>query len=326
MNQPARLCVVVPCYNEEAVLPITAPLFLEQLARLRDLSLVSDESFVLFVDDGSSDATWQIVSSLAATTPQVRGISLSRNRGHQNALLAGLSVAREEADVSISIDCDGQDDMTVMEDMLRAYHEGCDIVYGVRSDRSTDSPFKRLSAEAFYTLMSKMGVECVFNHADYRLMSRRALEELDRFEEVNLFLRGLVPLLGFKTTCVEYRRTERVAGESRYPLKKMVGLAVDGITSLSIKPIRLIGTFGLIASVLSFAGVLWAVINQIMGNTVWGWASTISVICFMGGVQLLSLGVIGEYVGKTYLETKHRPRYTIERTTEDEDARHEGTR
>lgn len=316
MDRSARLCIVVPCYNEEDVLPLTAPLFLGQLSKMADLSLTSEDSFVLFVNDGSSDSTWKIISQLAEQDPRIKGISLSRNKGHQNALLAGLSYARENADVSISIDCDGQDDITAMEDMMRAYHDGCDIVYGVRSDRTTDSAFKRLSAEAFYSLMVKMGVECVFNHADYRLLSKRALEELGNYQETNVFLRGLVPLLGFKSTSVEYKRAERMAGESHYPLKKMLGLAADGITSLSIKPIRIIGLFGIFTSLLSFLGVIWAVANAIVGNTVSGWASMICIVCFMGGVQLISLGVIGEYVGKTYLEAKRRPRFAIEKTTD----------
>lgn len=316
MDRSARLCIVVPCYNEEEVLPLTAPLFLEQLSKMAGMSLTSEYSFVLFVNDGSSDSTWKIISQLAEQDPRIKGISLSRNKGHQNALLAGLSYARENADVSISIDCDGQDDITAMEGMMRAYHDGCDIVYGVRSDRTTDSAFKRLSAEAFYSLMVKMGVECVFNHADYRLLSKRALEELDNYQETNVFLRGLVPLLGFKSTSVEYKRAERMAGGSHYPLKKMLGLAADGITSLSIKPIRIIGLFGIFTSLLSFLGVIWAVANAIVGNTVSGWASMICIVCFMGGVQLISLGVIGEYVGKTYLEAKRRPRFAIEKTTD----------
>ena len=311
------LYIVIPCYNEEEVLPVTAPLFRQKVLDLRAAGKVAEGSRVLFVNDGSRDRTWEIISGLAAEEPEYGGICLSRNRGHQNALLAGLMDCRDRCDAAISIDCDGQDDMDAMDEMVDAYLDGCDVVYGVRSSRETDTAFKRGTAQAFYRLMGRMGVETVYNHADYRLMSSRALAALAEFREVNLFLRGMVPLVGFKSTSVYYERHERVAGESHYPLSKMVGLAVDGITSLSIKPIRLVTFFGLAASLIGFVGIIWALIAWAAGHTVSGWTSMLMVVCFFGGVQMLSLGVIGEYVGKTYMETKHRPRYIIaERTKE----------
>ena len=305
------LYIVVPCYNEEQVLPITARGFRDELASLAARGKVSPDSRVLFVDDGSRDGTWGIIERLSREDPAFCGISLSRNRGHQNALLAGLMEARGRCDASISIDCDGQDDVSAMEDMVDAFADGCEVVYGVRSSRETDTPFKRASAQGFYRLMGWMGVECVYNHADYRLLGRRVLDELSRFREVNLFLRGMVPLVGFKSTSVYYERRERVAGRSHYPLAKMVALAVDGITSLSVRPIRIITALGLVVSLLSFVGVVWAVAVSAAGHSVAGWASLISVVCFMGGIQLLSLGVIGEYVGKVYLEAKRRPRFIV---------------
>lgn len=319
MPEDGRQCpvlyVVVPCYNEEAVLPLTSGLFKAQVESMAQKGKVSSESRVLFVDDGSSDGTWDVIEGLSGVDPVFEGISLSRNRGHQNALLAGLAEAALRCDASVSIDCDGQDDVAAMEAMVDAYREGCDVVYGVRSSRETDTLFKRASAETFYRLLEKMGVETVFNHADYRLLSRRVMEELGRFEEVNLFLRGMVPLVGFRSTSVYYERHERAAGKSHYPLGKMLALAVDGITSLSIKPIRLIACLGLVISLLSFVGVIWAVITAVLGDGVAGWASTVCIVCFMGGIQLISLGVIGEYVGKTYLETKRRPRFIVEKAT-----------
>ncbi|MBQ5755121.1 MAG: glycosyltransferase family 2 protein [Oscillospiraceae bacterium] len=314
MNTPV-LYIVIPCYNEEAVLPITAPLFLEKLRQLTGQGLISPKSRVLFVNDGSKDRTWEIITQLSQEEEAFEGLCLSRNRGHQNALLGGLMEARSRCDITISIDCDGQDDINAMDDMVTAYHSGCDVVYGVRSKRDTDTFFKRFTAEGFYHLMNWMGADVVFNHADYRLMSSRVLNEFANFKEVNIFLRGMVPLVGFKSTSVYYERHERIAGESHYPLKKMLALAFDGITSLSIKPIRLIAGLGLFVSVLSFIGVLWAVIASICGVTVAGWASTICIVCFMGGIQLLSLGVLGEYIGKIYMETKARPRYIISRRT-----------
>ncbi len=309
------LYIVIPCYNEQEVLPITAPMFLQKLADLTAAGKISPESRVLFVNDGSKDRTWEIICDLAARDPHYVGICQSRNRGHQNAVLAGLMEAKSRCDITISIDCDGQDDINAMDAMVDAYRDGCDVVYGVRSKRETDTFFKRFTAESFYKILNAMGAEVVFNHADYRLMSARVLEEFARFREVNLFLRGMVPLVGFKSTCVTYERHERMAGESHYPLSKMLALAFDGITSLSIKPIRFITGFGVFVALVSFIGVLWAVIEAALGLTVSGWASMTSIICFVSGVQLICLGVIGEYIGKIYLESKRRPRYIISDTT-----------
>ena len=309
------LYIVIPCYNEQEVLPITAPMFLQKINDLAAAGKISPESRVLFVNDGSKDRTWEIICDLAARDPHYVGICQSRNRGHQNAVLAGLMEAKSRCDITISIDCDGQDDINAMDAMVDAYRDGCDVVYGVRSKRETDTFFKRFTAESFYKILNAMGAEVVFNHADYRLMSARVLEEFARFREVNLFLRGMVPLVGFKSTCVTYERHERMAGESHYPLSKMLALAFDGITSLSIKPIRFITGVGVFVALVSFIGVLWAVIEAALGLTVSGWASMTSIICFVSGVQLICLGVIGEYIGKIYLESKHRPRYIISDTT-----------
>ena len=309
------LYIVIPCYNEQEVLPITAPMFLQKINDLAAAGKISPESRVLFVNDGSKDRTWEIICDLAARDPHYAGICQSRNRGHQNAVLAGLMEAKSRCDITISIDCDGQDDINAMDAMVNAYRDGCDVVYGVRSKRETDTFFKRFTAESFYKILNAMGAEVVFNHADYRLMSARVLEEFARFREVNLFLRGMVPLVGFKSTCVTYERHERIAGESHYPLSKMLALAFDGITSLSIKPIRFITGFGVFVALVSFIGVLWAVIEAALGLTVSGWASMTSIICFVSGVQLICLGVIGEYIGKIYLESKHRPRYIISDST-----------
>ena len=312
-NQPI-LCIVIPCYNEEDVLPITSHQFLNQLEKMKNTRLISSNSFILFVNDGSKDRTWDIIQDLSANNPSFSGISLSRNRGHQNALLAGLMSVRDACDACISIDCDGQDDISCMEQMMEAFLGGSDVVYGVRSSRQSDSFFKRVTAQGFYKLLNSMGVEAVYNHADYRLLSKRALDALSEFKEVNLFLRGMVPLIGFNSSIVYYERHERIAGESHYPLSKMLALAIDGITSLSVKPIRLITVFGTLVSLISFFGVLWAVASSLFGNTVPGWASTTAIVCFMGGVQLLSVGVIGEYIGRIYLETKGRPRYIIDKS------------
>ena len=309
------LYIVIPCYNEQEVLPITAPMFLQKINDLAAAGKISPESRVLFVNDGSKDRTWEIICDLAACDPHYAGICQSRNRGHQNAVLAGLMEAKSRCDITISIDCDGQDDINAMDAMVDAYRDGCDVVYGVRSKRETDTFFKRFTAESFYKILNAMGAEVVFNHADYRLMSARVLEEFARFREVNLFLRGMVPQVGFKSTCVTYERHERIAGESHYPLSKMLALAFDGITSLSIKPIRFITGFGVFVALVSFIGVLWAVIEAALGLTVSGWASMTSIICFVSGVQLICLGVIGEYIGKIYLESKHRPRNIISDTT-----------
>ena len=311
------LYIIIPCYNEQEVLPITAPMILEKLKALVAADKISADSRILFVNDGSRDDTWQIIQKLSREEPRFTGISLSRNRGHQNALLAGLLEAKDKCDITISIDCDGQDDMDAMDAMVDAYREGAEVVYGVRSSRKSDSFFKRTTAQGFYKLMNAMGVETVYNHADYRLLSAKVLRSFADFKEVNIFLRGMIPLVGFKSTCVYYERTPRLAGKSHYPLKKMLALAFDGITSLSIKPIRLITTFGFFVALLSLIGILWSVIVALTGNSVAGWASMICILCFLGGVQLLSVGVIGEYVGKIYLETKRRPRYIIEETTEE---------
>ena len=312
------LYIVIPCYNEEEVLPVTSVMFRDEIRDLIEKDKISSESRVLFVDDGSKDSTWQIISSLALEDPVFTGIRQSRNRGHQSSVLAGLMEAKDRADIVISIDCDGQDDVTAMEDMVDAYADGCDIVYGIRSNRESDTFFKRSSAQLYYKLLNAMGAEVVYNHADYRLTSSRVLREFANFKEVNLYLRGMFPLVGFKSTSVYYERHERLAGSSHYSLAKMLGLAFDGITSLSIKPIRMIAAFGAIMSFLSFIGIIWAVVDRFMGNTVPGWASTVVIIFLTCGLQMLSLGVIGEYIGKIYMESKHRPRYIISEKTYDD--------
>ena len=312
-----RLYIVIPCYNEEAVLPITAPLFRDKLLSLSSQGKISPDSRVLFVNDGSKDSTWNLICQLAKEDEHYEGICLSRNRGHQNALLAGLMEAKDKCDITISIDCDGQDDINAMDEMVDEYLSGAEIVYGVRSKRETDTFFKRFTAESFYKLMKWMGADTVFNHADYRLVSSRALKEFSNFKEVNIFLRGMFPLVGFKSTCVYYERHERIAGESHYPLKKMLALAFDGITSLSIRPIRLITGLGVFISLVAFALIVYALVSYFTGNVVSGWASSLIVTCFLGGIQLISLGVIGEYVGKIYMETKARPRFIISERTEE---------
>lgn len=305
------LWIVIPCYNEEDVLPITAPMFLEQIQTMISKEKISAKSRILFVNDGSKDSTWDIICKLAQDDEHYIGISQSRNRGHQNAVLAGLMEAKDVCDITISIDCDGQDDITVMERMVDEYLAGAEVVYGVRSKRDTDTFFKRFTAESFYKLLDKMGVETVYNHADYRLISARVLQEFAGFQEVNIFLRGMIPLVGYKSTTVYYERHERIAGESHYPLSKMLAIAVDGITSLSVRPISIITGAGCVVSLIGFVGIIWAIITAILGNAVPGWASIVCIVCFLGGIQLLSLGVIGEYIGKIYLESKHRPRYII---------------
>ena len=313
------LYIVIPCYNEQEVLPITAPQFLAKLRQLTEAGKIAEESRVLFVNDGSKDRTWEIIRELAASDEHYLGISQSRNRGHQNAVLAGLMEAKDRCDITISIDCDGQDDINAMDAMVDEYLSGSEVVYGVRESRETDTFFKRTTAQGFYKFLSMMGAEVVYNHADYRLISARVLKEFAKFEEVNLFLRGLVPLVGFKSSSVYYKRAERLAGESHYPLRKMIALAVDGITSLSVKPLHLITGFGVFVAFLSFIGVLWALIAALGGHTVAGWASTTCIVCFVSGVQLICLGILGEYIGKIYLEVKHRPRYIIsERTWKDQ--------
>lgn len=319
-----RLFIIIPCYNEEEVLPITSQLFLEELMDLIHKNKVREDSRILFVNDGSKDHTWDIIGQLSQEDKHFIGMSQSRNRGHQNAVLAGLMEAKDVADITISIDCDGQDDIGAMEAMVDAYYDGCEVVYGVRSNRDTDTFFKRFTAESFYKLLHKMGAEVVYNHADYRLISSRVLQELANFKEVNLFLRGMVPLVGFKSTSVYYERHERMAGKSHYPLSKMLGLAFDGITSLSVKPLQMITGLGVGVSILSFIGIIWAIVSQILGKTIAGWSSTVCLVCFIGGVQLICLGVLGEYIGKIYMEVKARPRYIIsERTWQAEEKERE---
>lgn len=311
------LYIVIPCYNEEQVLPVTAPMFLKKITDLAAAGKISENSRVLFVDDGSKDSTWEIISNLAKADTHYLGIRQSRNRGHQNAVLAGLMEAKDRCDITISIDCDGQDDLDAMDAMVEEYLNGCDIVYGVRSKRTTDTFFKRFTAESYYKLLKSMGVDAVYNHADYRLVSAKALAAFAEFKEVNLFLRGMFPLVGFKSTCVYYERHERLAGKSHYPLHKMLHLAFEGITSLSVKPLHIITGLGIGIAGLSFLGVLWSLIVALTGNSVPGWASTMCIVCFIGGIQLVCLGVIGEYVGKIYMEVKARPRYIISERTEE---------
>jgi len=321
MSNPI-LWIVIPCYNEENVLPITSPLFLQQLKKMVNEGKISDKSRILFVNDGSKDRTWDIITELSQKDEHFIGISQSRNRGHQNAVLAGLMEARDVCDITISIDCDGQDDIGAMDKMLDAYLGGAEIVYGVRSKRDTDTFFKKFTAESFYKLLNWMGAEVVYNHSDYRLISSRVLDEFADFHEVNIYLRGMVPLVGFKSAIIYYERHERMAGESHYPLSKMLHLAFDGITSLSIKPISIITGIGSIVSIIGFIGIIWAFIVALTGQGVSGWASTICIVCFLGGIQLISIGVIGTYIGKIYLESKHRPRYIISDKTWEPYERH----
>ena len=319
------LWIVIPCYNEEQVLPITAPMFLKKIQELTEAGKISENSRILFVNDGSADKTWEIIRDLAAQDEHYIGICQSRNRGHQNAVLAGLMEAKDRCDITISIDCDGQDDINAMDRMVDEYLNGAEIVYGVRAKRDKDSFFKRSTAEGFYKFMKFLGAEVVFNHADYRLISARVLQHLADFEEVNIFLRGMVPLVGFQSATVTYDRAERLAGKSHYPLRKMLALAFNGITSLSVKPISLITSFGIGFSLVGLILMIWAVVRAIMGQTVVGWASTICIICLLGGIQLISIGILGQYIGKTYLETKHRPRYIISaRTWEKEERKYLG--
>lgn len=305
------LYLVVPCYNEEEALPETSKRLLEKLTKMQEKDLVSKDSRILFVNDGSKDKTWSIIEKLHESNKLFCGLNLSRNKGHQNALLAGLMTAKELADMTISLDADLQDDIDVIDKFVEEYYAGSDVVYGVRSSRKTDTFFKRTTALGFYKFMTKLGVDVVYNHADYRLMSKRALEGLSQFKEVNLFLRGIVPLIGYRHTVVEYERHERIAGESKYPLKKMLSFAWDGITSFSIKPIRIITGLGFLIFILSLVALIYALIVNLMGKTVSGWTSMTASIWMIGGIQLLSLGVIGEYIGKIYNETKQRPRYII---------------
>ena len=318
MEHPDTLYIVVPCYNEEEVLPETARRLRAKLEALTAAGRISDQSRVLFVNDGSRDHTWAVISDLHRQCPRVSGADLSRNRGHQNALLAGLMTAKDRADMVISMDADLQDDIDAVDAMVDKYYEGCDVVYGVRSSRKNDSFFKRFTAEGFYRVMNALGAETVFNHADYRLLSRRALEGLAAFKEVNLFLRGIVPLVGYPSAAVEYERGERFAGESKYPLKKMLSFAMEGITSLSVKPIRYITALGFLIFFISILMLIYSIVRWAHGETVLGWASVICSVWAIGGLILLSLGVIGEYIGKIYLETKGRPRFLIREVLEDE--------
>lgn len=305
------LYIVIPCYNEEKVLPITSKMFKNKISQLVSENKIDQRSHVLFIDDGSTDNTWSIIQELSKNDSCFLGIKQSRNRGHQNAVLAGLMEAKKYCDITISIDCDGQDDIDAMDLMVDAYLDGYEIVYGVRNKRDTDTFFKRLTAESFYKVLKWMGVETVYNHADYRLVSTKVLNEFENFEEVNLYLRGMFPLVGFPSTSVYYERHERIAGESHYPLSKMLHLAFEGITSLSITPLHLVTSLGLIVSIFSFIGILWSIIGSFMGTVVSGWSSLVCIVCFIGGIQLLSIGILGEYIGKIYMETKHRPRYII---------------
>lgn len=311
--------LVVPCYNEEEVLPETAKRLNRKMKTLKRDGIITEDSRVVFVDDGSKDRTWKIISKLHQKLPQMfDGVKLSRNEGHQNALYAGLMQVKDHCDAAISLDADLQDDIEAIDEMIQYFEEGTDIVYGVRSQRDTDTFFKRTTARSFYKLMKRMGVEMVEDHADYRLMSRRALEGLSEFREVNLFLRGMVPMIGYPTAEVYYERGERFAGESKYPLRKMISFAAQGITSLSVKPIRLITSIGIGIFFTSFLILLYSLIRHITGHTVAGWTSTVFSIWAIGGLQLLAIGIIGEYIGKIYLETKARPKYLIESWLHDE--------
>lgn len=312
------LYIVVPCYNEEEVLPETSRRLKEKMEALVAAGTVSGGSRILFVNDGSRDRTWEIISALHAADPVFSGVDLTRNRGHQNALLAGLMTAKDRCDMAISMDADLQDDVDAVDKMIEEYHAGCDIVYGVRSSRKKDTFFKRFTAEGFYRVMNLLGAETVFNHADYRLMSRRALEGLSQFKEANLFLRGMVPMIGYRSGTVEYERGERFAGESKYPLKKMLAFAMEGITSLSVKPLRMITGLGTLIFLIAAVMLAYSVYRWAVGDTVLGWASLMCSVWAIGGLILLSLGVIGEYIGKIYLETKGRPRFLIREVLDDE--------
>lgn len=309
------LYLIAPCYNEEKVLPLTYELFVNKINELVKEKKISSKSKILFVNDGSKDATWNVITEIAKNNKCVEGISLSRNRGHQNALLAGLMEAKDMCDVTITLDCDGQHDINAVNEMLEQYEKGFDIVYGVRNNRTGDSKFKKICSEFYYKLLNGLGGEIITNHADYRLVSSKVLQEFKNYKEVNIFLRGLFPLVGFKYTTINYDQLDRKAGHSHYSFSKMFTLAIDGITSLSIKPIRIITGFGVLVAILSFIGVIYSIITYFLGKTVPGWASMTCIICFVSGIQLISLGIIGEYVGKTYMETKQRPRYIINEKT-----------
>ena len=305
------LYLVIPCYNEEQVLPLTSGKFKAKVDELVEAGKISDDSRVMFVNDGSKDTTWDILTSLTEQDKRYAAISLSRNRGHQNALIAGLMEAKKFADITISMDCDGQDDINAITEMVDEYAKGNEIVFGVRNDRKTDTWFKRTTAQSYYKFLRGMGVDIIPDHADYRLMSSRVLDALEGYGEVNLFLRGIIPQLGFKQSVVYYSRAEREAGKTHYPLSKMASLAIDGVTSFSVRPLRLITVLGFIVAFLSLVGIIYVLVSVISGYYVDGWASTTCILCFVSGIQMISLGVIGEYIGKIYLETKHRPRYIV---------------
>ena len=315
-----KLYLVIPCYNEEEVLPETSKQLRAKMETLMAAGKISKESRIVFVNDGSKDRTWEIIESLHKENPLFQGIKLSRNKGHQNALLAGLMTVKEHCDMAISMDADLQDDIDAIDGMLEKYAEGCDIVYGVRNARDTDTAFKRKTAEGYYKVMGLLGADIVYNHADYRLMSKRALDGLEQFKEVNLFLRGVVPMIGYKSDKVYYARKERFAGESKYPLKKMLAFAWEGLTSLSVKPIRMIMTLGSAIFLVSIAMLIYSLVRHAMGATLVGWTSTVVSIWAIGGLQLLAIGIIGEYIGKVYLETKKRPKFIVEEYLKDEDA------
>ena len=312
------LYLFIPCYNEQEVLHETARQLKEKMESLKSRNMISDKSRIVFVNDGSKDNTWSIIEELHQSDSIFRGIKLSRNKGHQNALMAGLMTVKNECDAAISLDADLQDDINAIDAMVEKFSEGCDIVYGVRSARKTDTFFKKFTAESFYKIMEKMGVEVTYNHADYRLMSKRALDALEQFKEVNLFLRGIVPMIGYKTDCVYYERKERFAGESKYPLKKMIAFAMEGITSLSIKPIGMITALGVGIFTISIIMLIYFLVRHFIGQTVEGWTSLAVSVWAIGGLQLLAIGIIGEYIGKIYLETKARPKFIIEKYLKDE--------
>ena len=313
MDKKNILYIVIPCYNEEAVIRETARQVAIKMQQLYEKELISAKSKVLFVDDGSKDMTWPMIEALHAENPMYTGVKLSRNKGHQNALVAGLSVAVKYADMIISMDADLQDDIGAIDGFVQKYYEGCEVVYGVRSARTTDTFFKRFTAQSFYKVMQAMGVDIVYDHADYRLMSKRAVEEMLQFKEVNLFLRGIVPLVGFKSDKVYYERNERFAGESKYPLKKMLAFATDGITSMSVKPIRMISVLGFLIFIISLCMLAYSLVRHFTGHTSIGWSSMFVSIWALGGLQLLAMGIIGEYIGKIYMETKGRPKFIIEK-------------
>ena len=307
-----RLAIVVPCYNEEEMLPITTKELTEVLDDLIRKEKIAKDSYVLYVDDGSKDATWELIEKLHKENGKVFGLKLAGNVGHQYALTAGMIQAKDNSDIMISIDADLQDDTRVMEEMIDKYHEGNDIVYGVRNDRKKDSFFKRTTAQAFYKVLAAMGVKTVYNHADYRLMSKRAIEHFSNYDEVNLYLRGIMPLIGYQTECVYYERKERIAGESKYPLKKMLALAWNGITSFSVKPINFIAVLGIVIIFMCILAAIYAFASYCNGTVVAGWTSLILSIWLLGGLQLFAIGIIGQYIGKIYMEVKHRPRYNVE--------------